>query len=176
MWIKVTRKKDMFIKKYDSFLNRYFEVRFDSENFDLKNDILVKSDTPMLTKGRPKVSYNEGSIKSKRRRSEELASAHCEEELSRAIKIKNVDSAKNLQIEEQELEGLENCNPKINNVLAMYIDLQLTKRKYEKLRKHSKIINPNNNAYSPYSEVLKCKSECYPGNISVQDIGASAAR
>lgn len=57
----------------------------------------------------------------------------------------------------------------------MYIDLGLTKRKYEKLRTYNKEIS-GNNSYPPYSLITEAKKTCYPydgEHIESSDVGAS---
>lgn len=162
MWKKVTRKKDLFLEKYQFFLRKHFEVEFDST---VTNDHDNQQNAPEKRKGRPRVPYNEGGPKTKIRRISELASAHSQEELSKALKL-------NERLNDS--PSTQNCysNTNTNNVLAMYVDLHLTKRKYEKLRKHSAIMG-SDFVYPTYAAVVKAKAECYPENIKVSDKGAS---
>lgn len=54
----------------------------------------------------------------------------------------------------------------------MYMDLNLTKSKYNTLRSYNEILLGNKN-YPPYPKVLSAKTRCYPENIYVTDNGAS---
>lgn len=133
MWKKVSRRKDLFITKYKSFLLNDFEVQFDLNNNDSRNVLFDESrnDSTNLRKGRRRLSYDKGLAKSKKRRIEELVSSYSEEELTRALKKQR--SANETVTETAYYEKND-----INNILAMYVDLQLSKRKYEKLRKQRK--------------------------------------
>lgn len=56
----------------------------------------------------------------------------------------------------------------MNKVLAMYVDLECTQRKYEKLRKHNERIG-NDKLYPPYLYVSTAKTMCYPDHIYVSE-------
>ena len=77
MWSSVSRKKNLFLQKYDSFLQTEFLIQFDVDHVASCSDIAhgqLSNVSGMSKMGRPRLSYNEGSAKTKRRRIEELAS------------------------------------------------------------------------------------------------------
>lgn len=83
------------------------------------------------SRGRPCKSFAEGCERTKRRRVEELVLNHSAEELSRALELTNFlpnkDSSANVEL-------VKDDSPKINKMLAMYMDLGLTRRKYNKFK------------------------------------------
>ena len=90
--------------------------------------------------------------------------------MSEAFKLKEKCSLKDSESLSNP-EVYEN-NGNVNNILAMYVDLELTKTKYEKLRTHSANNNPNH-TYPIYSTLAKSKDSCYPEHIKASDSGAS---
>lgn len=169
MWKKVSRRRDLFMVKNESFLQSGFEVQFDFNNDDSRNNVVFqqsRNKSRKLSKGRPRLSYDEGSAKTKKRRIEELVFSCSEEELTRALTLKKQQSANEIVTETVDCEEKDD----IDNVLAMYVDLQLSKRKYEKLRIHSVSINPGN---PTYATIMNAKRSCYPDHIVVSDLGAS---
>lgn len=55
--------------KYESFLQSDFEVQFDFNSDDSRNDVLFdqsRNDSRKLSKSRPRLSYDEGSVKTKK--------------------------------------------------------------------------------------------------------------
>lgn len=100
-----------------------------------------------LKTGRPRLSYEERCNKTKQRRIVELASAHCKEQLNKALKIKNRQTDRSIECEIDITDDYNESN--INKILAMYVDLDLTKRKFEKLKSHNEIIT-GTKLYPPY--------------------------
>jgi len=85
-----------------------------------------------------------------------------------ALKLKEQKSSTDSTTEtEQNLFSTEY----INKVLAMFVDLDLTKRKYEKLRNHTYNIH-GNKLYPPYSAIVEAKKACYPEHITFSTNGA----
>lgn len=152
--------------KYESFLQSDFEVQFDSNN----DDPLAQShnDHKKLSKGHPRLSYDEGSTDTKKMQRRTRLQLKSEKELTRPLALKKKQSANNSAIETTDHEKNDN----INNVLAMYVDLQLSKRKYEKLRIHCASIHPGN-IYPTYAAIMNAKMICYTKHIEVSDLGAS---
>jgi len=60
----------------------------------------------------------------------------------------------------------------INKVLAMFVDLDLTKRTYEKLRRNHTYNIHGNKLYPPYSAIVEAKKACYPEHITFSTSGA----
>lgn len=59
----------------------------------------------------------------------------------------------------------------VNEILAMYVDLDFTTSKYEKLRTYNKKLH-GGKLYPPYAIVKSAKQKCYPTDIKVNDLGA----
>lgn len=179
-WNNVSRKKNRFEQKHLTFLNKKFMVKFNIVSNASVEDIAQSSQNLSLQvpapnekikdankKGRPPVSYNESSEKTKKRRIENIISNHSVEEILRtAADLKNQchdDSGTE--------EGPGNVES-INNILAMYVDLDLTKAKYNKLRIYNKMLH-GNKLYPPYTAIKSAKEKCYPTHLSINDFGAS---
>ncbi|EFN80716.1 hypothetical protein EAI_00086, partial [Harpegnathos saltator] len=59
-----------------------------------------------------------------------------------------------------------------DNILAMYMDLELTKVKYDKLRIYNKRLH-GSKLYPSYSAIENANKKCYPTDINVNDFGTS---
>jgi len=176
-WQDVSRKKDTFISKHKDFFEKILVIQLVDEeastsniNTSFINDTShVFEDTSKIAKvGRPRTSYEKGCSRTKNKRASEIAINHSKEELSLALKLKEQKSSTDSTTEtEQNLFSTEY----INKVLAMFVDLDLTKRKYEKLRNHTYNIH-GNKLYPPYSAIVEAKKACYPEHITFSTNGA----
>ena len=117
-------------------------------------------------KGRPRVPYEESSERSKRRRISKIRTMFCQEELHRAARHDKLVPIKKEKDNEERDERFS------DTVLAMYMDLDLTKSKYNTLRSYNKKLL-SGKSYPPYPKILSAKTRCYPENINVTDNGAS---
>lgn len=104
--------------------------------------------------GRPRSSFIEGGSKTKKRRSEELAANHSKDELVQALNI-----AEN------------KTNQNVNKFVAMYLDVGLSKAKYEKLRHHNKDIF-GSQVYPHYKKITEAKESCYPLHVTGNNYGS----
>ena len=136
------------------------DLKDDFNNSSLNNSDNPVTDNPVVNRGRPRLSFEVGSEKTKKRRADELSLHHNIEELIKACERKKENPEFNLEM-------------KANNILAMYIDIDLTARKYKKLRTHSTRIT-GTNAYPPYSNVVQAKTHCLPEHLKYSESGASA--
>lgn len=159
--------KGQFEKKYKRFLCNDFQVEFKSPSNSTDLSPKIKS------KGRPRLSYEESSERSKRRQINKIRSIFCQEELQRAAEHRHnkqvfvsLKKKKDNQEKEKEDEYFS------NTVLAMYMDLDLTKSKYNTLRFYNEKLLGDKN-YPSYPKILSAKTQCYPENIHVTDNGAS---
>lgn len=144
---KIKRVKSVFLKRYEKFLETKFTINF-CENLQNTHCSSIQSQ-----RGRPRLSFQDGSEKTKKRRIQELALTCTKEELSKALEITVSHSDSESEIEVSN----EDNKKRFDKILAMYIDLGLTKRKYEKLRTYNKEIS-GNNAYPPYSLITEAKN------------------
>lgn len=181
-WKAAFYKKNVFQKKYATFLNENFVVKFDidfnrsvhnisasSSNVSLENPLAEEQNKIIkLKKGRPRLSYEESSEKTKKRRVQELISKYGAEEL-----IKAADCLRNQCNDDFDInESTDDIEININDVLAMYVDLELTKAKYEKLRTYNKKLY-GKPLYPPYNSIKNAKEKCYPKALNVSDLSAS---
>lgn len=176
-WQAVSRKKELFRKKYATFLSKDFIVKFNVDLDESFQNIVPTSSTHSLQvsvleetkkRSRPRLSYGEGSEKTKKRRVKDLLSKYSAEELIKAAECLQTQSDNDLKTG----ESTENIESNINDILAMYLDLDLTKSKYEKLRIYNKKLH-GSKLYPPYA-VIKCaKEKCYPIDLNFSDLGAS---
>lgn len=173
---KIISKKKRFITTYNSFLNNNFIVDFKDiiDNSSLNNPIINQSNNDTVkikAAGHPRVSYDEASKSTKKRRCQKLASSYTEDELLQALQLKQRQSGIHSESLDTEVESAhENCST--DKVLAMYLDLRISKGKYYKLKKHIASIYPNTNI-STYQQLVKAKKRCYPKHIEISEMGAS---
>lgn len=168
-WNNTKRKRSNFIVKYQQFLESDFVVNFSIENDEPSE---VQSCSSLAKRGRPRVTYEKGASKTKKRRIEELSSSFSREEL--VLAIENVEIVSDNESDTEDPSEL--TEELMNNTLAMFVDLKLSKRKYLKLRKYNKIISKNN-SYPSYNCIVKAKNNCYPfdgEHIETSVNGASA--
>lgn len=175
-WTSACRRKDVFQSKYKDFLEKVFIVQLDdacSSNINTLHDSINTSNLEVNYKtekrGRPRLSFEEGSSKTKLRRASELANEHTKDELNLALKIKQQKIIIDDVIVDKEAVF---DTQTINKALAMFSDIDLSKQKYEKLRAHNQGMY-GNKLYPPYKMISEAKNACYPENIDVSDTGAS---
>lgn len=84
---------------------------------------------------------------------------YSQKEISDAIIKKNVKPLRNESVR--------------NNALALYMDLGLTRRKYQTLREFNKYNCVSNDKFPPYSAIFSAKNDCYPFNVQVSESSAS---
>ncbi|EFN81128.1 hypothetical protein EAI_00045, partial [Harpegnathos saltator] len=105
--------------------------------------------------------YEESSERSKRRRINEIFSTFCQEQLNRAAYHQHDKQTFVPAKKEKDNEEDEHFS---DTVLAMYMDLDLTKSKYNTLRSYNEKLL-GDKSYPPYPKVLSAKTRCYPENI-----------
>lgn len=92
-WSKVARTKRVFMHKYADFLQAEFTVIFEQnhENNVTRQDASDESLSlsTVSRKGRPRLSFEEGSTKTKRRRVSEIAGNHSSGEILKALELVN---------------------------------------------------------------------------------------
>lgn len=169
-WISVSRRRDRFQLKYKDFLEKMLVLNIgelDNEITDDKiSDVIVK-------KGRPRLSFEKGSNKTKIRRATELASNHAYDELQMALKVKQKETPKVNDAESEDETEESNYNDRERNqALAMFTDARLSKETYRKIREHN-LQMFGSKMYPPYDDITKAKQDCYPDHIEINDLGAS---
>ena len=175
--LNVSRTKTAFLIKYKAFVEADFIICFEenvksstSNNFSDNKIDEINNFSQIKRKGRPKLSFENGSEKTKHRRVEEVSLSITRKNGS---KICNIIDDPSDRIDAE--DNLKDDDPnKLVKALAMYMDLKLTKRKYEKLKKHQKQMF-NTDPYPTYIEICNEKNACCPDNgehIRSSDIGA----
>lgn len=172
MWLKSSRRKERFINIFKSFVDSDFSVSFNDErdNNSINGSVVTQSNSTTKVVGRPRVSYSEGSPSTKRRRSQQLASNYSEEELLEALKAKQRLSGASLESLNTEVISVA-ANYTVEKLLAMYLDLRLSKGKYNKFKQHIASIVPDTDIAS-YEKLVQAKEMCYPDHIQVSEMGA----
>lgn len=123
------------------------------------------------SRGRPRLNFDEASAKTKEKRVNEIVKNHNLEELRRAFNKISLSDKHDSNFSKNQI--IHNDGHTENKkLLAMYVDLDLSKRKYEKMRVHNANIH-GNKIYPPYYKIKAMKNECYPENFEVTETGAS---
>lgn len=185
-WNTVSRQKERFKQKYLTFLNKEFTVKFNIDANELFENTAQSLSNSLLevpapkenikytnNVGRPSVSYSKGSEKTKKRRIENLLSNYTAEEVLRAAKCLKNQSHDDSDTEDTEdldtdIKNIENSN----HILAMYMDVELTKAKYNKLRIYNEKLY-GSKLYPSYAVIKTAKERCYPIDLNFNDSGAS---
>lgn len=166
-----SRRRPEFFKSYNQ---DFLEKEFIFDNNDLEEAEPEVEHNIKSKVGRPQASHEDCSRSTKYRRASELASNYSAEELTLALKQKNrleknTDESDN---DDGVLEMRENRNdPDRYEILAMYIDSDLSKQKYLNLRQHNKNLL-GHCLYPTYSSLINLKKTCYPENVEVTEKGA----
>lgn len=154
------------------FMQKSFTIELDEHSTNHQQNKCASVVSNSLKRGHPRSALGEGSEKTKRRQIDEIASKFSKEDLMKALEIKDKQESVHELNSEADTSGLDKHNDtQINNILAMCMDLNLTKNKYKKLRLHNEKIN-GNKSYPSYTELLAAKKECYPDNVKITDSGA----
>lgn len=179
-WKKAERSQCRFKQKFQYFLEASLTVEFGTSyplrykrksdsTTNNKNNTSVDRPEHVSTHskvGRPRTSYDLGSERTKRRRVQDLRSHFATEELSKAAVTQSS------QTDESATENaLPDQNDFIIGTLAMYMDLDLSRDKYNTLRSYNNILLGNKH-YPSYDKLLKAKTECYPNKIYITERGA----
>lgn len=122
--------------------------------------VVRKKNVKTTAIGRPKIQYKLLTERSKRRRKTKLRTCHTQLELSDAI-LKNKE------------KNVKNIVSIRNNALSLYMDMTLTKKKYQMLRYFNKKNQISNEKFPEYGQIFAAKTDCYPANIDVSDCCAS---
>lgn len=116
-------------------------------------------------RGRPRKSLEDSSCKTKKRRSKELQNNYSQQELRNAIISPN-DTRQNLN-----KSKVKFSKDLINGSLALYMDMSMTKEKYEYLRKYNAWYFGSKQC-PPYETLRTAKIDCYPRDIIITEKGA----
>lgn len=165
-WAAVHRIKEAFISKYVKWL-----------------DLTIKFQKNITRhKGRPKISFQDSSERTKRLKTGHLRSATSTQELAYATQMSfraegNVMASKILKdISNVPQKAEEYCTALNNNkkshskltsdeALSLIIEAKLSKSQYNLIRNQVK--EKNCDVFPAYDEVLESKRRCYPAQINI---------
>lgn len=174
---------DLRWKKKSKFRINHFLTQYDvwlQQDFRLENP---------STEMKQKKAFNDCSLRTKRRRIEEIRQAKTKEEIEGAF-IQNL-RVENSDIDAEIITGLKKVDGRMKELilkvingmlsevtkysseeaLALIIDLKLSKFQYDLLRSQAK--ERQADIYPPYCKVFETKKECYPlrESISISEKG-----
>jgi len=168
-WKTARRTQSKFEEKNRFFMKSYFEIEFKKINLisTCSKDITSNSkqlDPNLRGRGRPRKSFENSSRQTKKRRFKELQSKYSQEELINAIVSPN---------NTQDFNKSKNKFSKdlINGTLVLYMDMGMTRKKYEHLRKYNARYFGSKQCPS-YKKLQATKIDCYPRNITITEKGA----
>lgn len=173
-WKAVHRVRARFEKHYTEFLNNYFTVEFTNSSAVIDKTPQAccssssSSSVSISNKGRPQLTYEESSERSKRRRISKIRSSYSSEEMYRVAECLQVHD----KLAHEKANEVEDNVHFIDTVLAMYMDLEMTKSQYDTLRSYNQQLF-GSKSYPPYYKVAIAKKRCYPPDIVVTDKGAN---
>lgn len=191
-WSSARRTRSIFEKKFDFFLNsnelliteddikknnpssrklRSVAVETKKDSQDLNRSKCEISTTrgksKIVERGRPMKAYENLSKRSKRYRSQILKLKFHKDELQNAVRGENkmipINNTKHVN---------DNSDLALNKTLAMYMDLGLSKSKFELLRSHN-LEMFGSKMYPPYGKIQIAKQKCYPNDVAATKYGAS---
>ncbi|XP_017481320.1 PREDICTED: uncharacterized protein LOC108370503 [Rhagoletis zephyria] len=142
-WEKYGRKKDLFEKHCNNWL--------DSEIF--YGDSICVEPSSSFVRGRPRVSFEEASHRTKRRRVDELVVSTSAEALKKAAeKISESSNSGTLSVEK---------------ALALYVDMDISYREYNMMRN---VVNGvHKNCFPSYYSIVEAKKKLIPDGIEVSE-------
>ena len=163
-WQKSQRKRDRFLTDHKLWLQNEVALLDSLKNYpSMATPVPHKShDTdPGCSRGRPLKPFEDSSIKTKRRRVENLVSSYSFQELSFAAQ----ESARRTSSEHRNPEQKRSLSPE--QVLALYLDLDLSERKYYILRSVVNAVHPD--CFPSYYAVKNCRKELLPKSVEATE-------
>jgi len=168
-WNSSRRNHHIFKQKYSDFMQKKFKVVFSStrrlrhkeDSSSTLNSIPHQKDC-----GRPKLTFENSSDRTKRRKIVELRKFYSEEQIEKAYALNR--RTQPVPTTDKEITN----NTFLNVSLAMYMDLHLSRAKYETLREYNLLLF-DTKTYPSYDKIRFAKQFCYPENIEISEYGAS---
>jgi len=157
----VHRSRQKFCERYASWLQRNVRLKVSTAASD------AEQPKPSSVRGRPQISFEEASTKTKKRRVKELVACRTSTELRFAA-----DLADKLPAHPRRSSlTLSKSSLSPHQALALYLDLDLSDRKYKLLR--SVVNGAHNNCFPSLYSLNVTKNSLLPTNMTVDDISAS---
>lgn len=172
-WRSCNRTMSRFLEKYSEWLDVELSVPIPTEES-------CQGEASGAVRGRPRKLFSSSSVKTKKRKVENLSKSCSSQELALATQMsltyegkrnvatiiqesvsKSPRSVRKIKTICQQPATEPNCNTyTTEEALALLVDLKLTKHQYVALQKSAK--ERSANIYPPYYRLLNAKSECYP--------------
>lgn len=164
-----------FISHYNQRLNRacFIRNRFEEQNRDWLDDGIIRTvddnnnnNSPKKRGPKPK-EFVELGDRQKKRRSETLENKMTEKHSTEELRYTADRLAKDKE-DEKEQEGQQTGNNRA--ALSLFVDLDFTVSKWDKLRAYVKKHGSN---FPEYRHIKDEKKKCYPENVTVTETSAS---
>lgn len=179
---KITQRKSKLRKSSDAFVET--SKLWLEKEFVISNSLLCKNTTKTTELassskiGRPKVAFEDASLRSKKRKCSELLSSHSLEEIASttamALYKKGKRQVASFVAEVISSESIpkqsEKCQYSDDQALSLFIEGKFTKFQYNLMRSQAKELGSN--LYPSYDRVLEAKRQCYPNGIKITDSSA----
>lgn len=153
-WANCSRTRKVLLQRHSEWLSKIIQI---------PRHVFEKTKTPQelearTSRGRPRVAFQESSSKTKKRRAQDLLSSHSAEELNFAAELSLKNTTTDLK------------SPAPQELLALYLDLGLTERKYIRLRKF--LIAFQFRSFPSVYSLRMMKNHFLPSDIQVTDTSA----
>ena len=152
-WRSSSRLSDVMNTKYKTWLNNYLAIETIVKDYCLGNETVGTSSNNQSQRGRPRSDFNNINLASKKRRVLDLVQTRDCDELEFAAKW----SSQKLS----DKDDSTSLSPFY--ALALYIDLNLSYRKYNRLREVINLLHPN--TFPSYYKIMKVRDELLPNTI-----------
>lgn len=152
IWKEANRNRKVFQKRHEVWLNSFFTQ-------SITSFATTSSENAGSSRGRPRKSFEEASIKTKKRRVEELLTKPTAELRFAVERSEPTCSKKTIS------PGLS-----AKQALALYLDLNLSVKKYNILRSVVNVIHKD--CFPSYHALVQTKQLYLPTNINVTEISA----
>lgn len=176
-WNQVSRHEDRFFDKFSTWLSVFVPL-----------EKIQEASTQSSSMGRPSSGFAEASVRTKRRKTEDLRTTRSAEELSYAAQMSlraagRLDAAKVVQDValgspsrahryRESLESISEIPYTSDKALSLVIELDLSKSDYQKLRNSAR--EQRSKLFPPYNVIYQAKLQCYPpkSDITVTECSA----
>ena len=160
-WRACCRNRAYFLKRHKQWLES--EITLPARVIASKNEAekMDTSDVPSTSRGRPRKAFDCSSLKTKKRRVQKLVDNYSFEELSFAANLVAHNSPEKL-----------NKQPSLTDqqLIALYLDLDLSERKYIVLRDTVNSVHPD--LLPSLYQLRKIKKQFYEADIKCTEISA----
>lgn len=163
-WKIARQTQSKFDEKNELFMKNNFTIEFKKVNLLSFENIAsnnLQSDSNLRGRGRPRKNFENCSRQTQKRRFKELQNKYNQAELINAIIFPKT---------KQKLNKSKNKFSKdlINGTLALYMDMGMTREKYEHLRKYNARYFGNKQC-PPYAQIQAAKIDCFPRDITITE-------